>query len=504
MNWNPTRRELGGLIIGAPLARLAASLPYFRDERIKHIVVLMMENRSFDHMLGLLPNPEIRGIRGGTFTNPDPAMPSGVLTVQAGAAYQGQLTDPGHTFDEVHQQIFGPKTSEAQPPYMQGFAQSYYNVGGDPQDVLRCFEPEQLPVLTTLANNYAVCDQWFSSVPGPTQPNRAFAHFGTSFGYTDESNDYARVPGPSIYERLRAVKHASKVFYQDNSLIQTVLLTNQHEYFGYLHDFERACKRGTLPSYSFVEPRYFTDLRANLLATDQHPPNNVLDGDAFIGQIYRAVSGNADLFASTLLILVWDEHGGLYDHVLPPPVTPDSFTAPNFAFDRLGVRVPAVVISPYIEKGVVCHRTYEHASIPATVTESFIGSPAEFSPYPREKAATTVTHLLTRRTPRTDTITFPPPAASRVASGQTAASIGDQPAVVSDAMLPAIDPVEEPRLSSLQRSILRSCHTLLRTHCPTAAATVDVEAIATSSEASAFVTAADRLLRDVWSKRRHG
>jgi phospholipase C len=151
------------------------------------------------------------------------------------------------------------------------------------------------------------------------------------------------------------------------------------------------------------------------LASDQHPDHNVQAGEIFIASVYNAIKQNPDLWKSTALLIVYDEHGGIYDHVPPPACTPDGFVAsPNdtgtgreFRFDRLGVRVPAILVSPWIAKGTVVKgpseaggRTFEHASIPATVTEFFLGTYEQRSP--REKAADTFLDLLSLPTMRTD------------------------------------------------------------------------------------------------------
>jgi phospholipase C len=132
-----------------------------------------------------------------------------------------------------------------------------------------------------------------------------------------------------------------------------------------------------------------------ILASDQHPDHHVQEGERFIAAVYNAIHGNAALWESTALLITYDEHGGIYDHVPPPACTPDGFvaqpqdtgTGKPFFFDRLGVRVPAVLVSPWVPQGTVVpiHRVFEHASIPATVTDFFIGDYKERSP--REKAA---------------------------------------------------------------------------------------------------------------------
>ncbi|MGA8630404.1 MAG: alkaline phosphatase family protein, partial [Terracidiphilus sp.] len=147
---------------------------------------------------------------------------------------------------------------------------------------------------------------------------------------------------------------------------------------------------------------------------DQHPDHNVQAGELYIAAVYNAIQSNPSLWASTVLLVVYDEHGGIFDHVPPPACTPDGYSAGpadtqlsyTFNFDRLGVRVPAILISPWIPKGTVVgtDRVFEHASIPNTVTSHFIG------PYPaatpREKAAQTFLDLLSLPTMRTDSVVF--------------------------------------------------------------------------------------------------
>jgi len=360
------------------------------DPRVKHIVVLMMENRSFDHMLGLLKaeNSDIRGIAPGDYINFTTV--GDAIAVSDDAAYQGQLnTDPGHDFNDVYMQMYGVPfdNQSGGTPTMTGFVKSYEQQAGagTGAEVMRCFKPEQLPALTALARTYAICDQWFSSVPGPTLPNRAFAHFGTSFGRLDMSPDSFRAQ-PSIYQRLRQAGKKGKIYYYakwSGTQGLTFLLSDQRSYFGLWGDFKHDCEKNALPEYAFVEPAYSDNGTEN--ANDQHPDHSVQAGDQFIQDVYEAIRSNDDCWHSTVLLVVWDEHGGIFDHEIPPAVLPDDFSsdAPTFAFDRLGVRVPALVISPFVEPQVE-HMVYEHASIPATVTAQFLGDPKTQSPFSRE------------------------------------------------------------------------------------------------------------------------
>lgn len=385
-------------------------------DNLKHIVVVMMENRSFDHMLGGLmqQDPRINGLTGNE-TNPDST--GQLIKVTQDAAYQGQLDpDPDHHFPGVNLQLFDGSGGPPPEPSMQGFIKSYFEQRRDVNHshrIMSYFKPERIPILTGLARNYAVFNGWFSSIPGPTLCNRAFAHYGTSFGEVGMNLFYLKVPFLSIYERMLAAKKTAKLYYYDqqsSSLEVVNLLKNQPKLFGLYDDFIDDCKKNRLPDYCFVEPNYSDhedDGGGMLLASDQHPDHHVLAGEAFIGRVYKAIRDNPNLWPNTLLLIVYDEHGGIYDHVPPPKCTPDGFEAPAektetgvpFKFDRLGVRVPAVAISPWIPKATVVpgrgepgERIFEHASIPNTVMQAFQLTDDNRSP--REKLASTFLDLL--------------------------------------------------------------------------------------------------------------
>jgi len=379
----------------------------------------MMENRSFDHMLGALKaqNADIDGLTG-TETNPD--ITGAPVPVQELAEFQGQLDpDPDHHFPAVNLQIFNGGAAAN----MQGFVKSYFNQRRDVEHskkIMYYFKPDDLPVLTTLATEFAVFNRWFSSIPGPTICNRAFAHYGTSFGKVAMDLLYVNEPFKSVYNRLIDAnpKHTAKLFYYDqtSSTMEIVnLLQHQPELFGTYKEFLDACYKGKLPDYSFIEPNYndHDSDDGEELASDQHPDHNIQAGESFIASIYQAIRKNDALWKSTALLIVYDEHGGIYDHVPPPACMPDGFVASandtgigtEFKFDRLGVRVPAILVSPWVPRGmVVKDRVFEHASIPATVTEHFLGTYDQRSP--REKAAETFLDLLTSPVFRDDCPVF--------------------------------------------------------------------------------------------------
>jgi phospholipase C len=388
-------------------------------DSLKHIVVLMMENRSFDHMLGALNEQDgrIDGLTGNE-TNPDTN--GNNAKVQPLAEFQGQLDpDPDHHFPAVDLQIYGDGGSRV--ANMQGFVKSYFHQRGDvnhSRKILYYFTPDKLPVLTTLATEFAVFNGWFSSIPGPTICNRAFAHYGTSFGQVSMDIFYIKEPYKSIYERMLKAGRTAKLYYYDpaSSTMEVVnLLQHEPQLFGTYRQFLEDCKRGTLPEYCFVEPNYsdHDSDSGEELANDQHPDHHVQAGELFIATVYNAIRQNPDLWKSTALLIVYDEHGGIYDHVPPPECTPDGYVASandtgtgrEFRFDRLGVRVPAILVSPWIPKGtVVSGRTFEHASIPATATNFFLKNYEQRSV--REKAAETFLDLLTLPKMRTDAPEF--------------------------------------------------------------------------------------------------
>jgi len=397
-------------------------------DSLKHIVVLMMENRSFDHILGGLKakDPRIDGLTGNESNLDTTNEP---VKVQPKAEFQGQLDpDPDHHFAGVDLQLYGGQQGANRVINMQGFIQSYYQQQKNVEQshkIMYYFPPEKLPVLTELAQQFAVFNGWFSSIPGPTICNRAFAHYGTSFGQVGMNIFEWKGPYLSIYERALLAKRSAKIYYYDgpSSTMEIVnLLKNQSKVFATFDQFLEDCKSGQLPDYSFVEPNYNDhdgDGGAEV-ASDQHPDHNVQQGEIFMSRVYNEIFDNPELWKSTALLIVYDEHGGIYDHVVPPNCTKDAFsataadtgTAKGFDFDRLGVRVPAILVSPWVAKGTVIPgpaaggRTFEHASIPATVMKfilrnfdpATIADPQDrlkfLNASPREKAADTLLDLL--------------------------------------------------------------------------------------------------------------
>jgi phospholipase C len=344
---------------------------------IEHVVVLMLENRSFDCMLGKLypSDPSFEGLRGSE-SNLWLNQPVTVWPVSGDALDLRTACipdpDPGELFSDMNMQLFdGPVQGTAA---MSGFVQNYMSQKPVPADYrapMHYFAPKQVPVISSLAMAFGVCDQWYASAPCQTWPNRFFAHTGTCLGYVNNSNFPFPYHAPSIFRRMSDCGKSWRVYFHDvpQSIMLSDIWLEAPLHFHLFSTFLSDAINGTLPNYSFIEPRYFTDLFLNNIPNDEHPPHNVLYGEQLIADIYNAVR-QSPCWKKTLFIITYDEHGGCFDHMGPPAAVPPDGNQPNgFAFNRYGVRVPAVIISPYIPPG---------SKIRAMPT----GVPSPAAPYP--------------------------------------------------------------------------------------------------------------------------
>ncbi|KAG6480776.1 non-specific phospholipase C2-like [Zingiber officinale] len=387
---------------------------------IKTIVVLVMENRSFDHMLGWMKrlNPEINGVTGQEW-NPisasDPA--SGRVYFRDGAHYVDP--DPGHSFQAIREQIFGSNDSSADPAPMNGFVQQARSMSDNmTESVMNGFRPEMVVVYQTLVQEFAVCDRWFASMPASTQPNRLYVHSGTSHGLigNDQRSLALGMPQRTIFENIEDAGLSFGIYYQNVPAVLFYRNLRKLKYISKFHSYEKSFKdrarKGNLENYVVIEQRYM-DSKDNP-ATDDHPSHDVYQGQMFIKEVYETLRASPQ-WNETLLIITYDEHGGFFDHV-PTPVrgvpSPDDIVGPDpffFKFDRLGVRVPAIMVSPWIKKGTVVHgpsgptstSEYEHSSIPATVKKIF-DLPSPFLTKRDAWAGTFEGIVQTRTKPRTD------------------------------------------------------------------------------------------------------
>jgi phospholipase C len=338
---------------------------------IDHIVVLMMENHCFDRMLGCMReiHPGLEGV--------DPAHPHSNPDVPSGAPIRQQPThtrnidrDPRHELDQTQRQIDGGT--------LQGFVADFvrthpHSTPEERQEVMAYYPRGFLPALHTLAENFVICDHWFSSLPGPTWINRLFAHSGTSLGHIEEPEDLFNpnlhiYDQPTLYTELSRAGVSWRIYHGD--VPQTLVLLQQWEHLGNYRGFghwQRDVAAGDLPAYTFIEPAYFPP-RQN----DQHPPHDIMRGDALIATVYNTLLGNPDLFERTLLIVLYDEHGGFFDHVVPPPTVPPDDHTQRYGFDQLGLRVPAVLVSPLLDPGFT-RTVFDHTSLLRMASEHWPG-----------------------------------------------------------------------------------------------------------------------------------
>ncbi|MGH3822143.1 MAG: alkaline phosphatase family protein [Pseudonocardiaceae bacterium] len=418
---------------------------------IEHVIVLVLENRSFDHMLGFLqhPDPWFDGLRGGRYENPGwkggpsvPAVPAAKAVVPVG---------PEHSHEGVMEQLAVRGIGPARGPTNQGFVTSYerkcrgltspqfggllgpllnwwfrrkadgsVTIQNRGSLVMHCQPPENVPVLSTLALEFAVCTRWFCAVPGETWPNRNFLHAATSDGETNiELRPYT---DRTIFELLEE-DHGQEwhIYHDDTPQVWAFPRlwdrADRHARWFPLNEFARHVKTGQLPAYSFLEPNHRPPLHtldhAPVIGTpsisnSQHPENNLVSNESYdhfipgdtdftraeslIADIYEALRARPEIFERSLFVITYDEHGGFYDHVPPPtgipsPGDPSSRLGrliaglihkktTSFDFTTLGPRVPAVVVSPYIAAGTVDDTVRDHASVPATLRAVFASNAA--------------------------------------------------------------------------------------------------------------------------------
>jgi phospholipase C len=360
--------------------------------QIDHIVVLMLENRSFDSMLGKLypTSTAFDGLTGNEFNLDASGNVVGVWN-SAGTDPSSMSIpdpDPGELWVDINTQIFGGPTvsAPAPTPTMGGFAKNYMaqaqagSSAYDPKNVMHYYTPSQVPAISALARQFAVCDRWFASAPCQTWPNRFFIHTGTAAGYENNSPTHFPYTMETIYNRCELAGSVDwNIYFHD--IAQSKTLSNLwllSDHFHFYDEFRRDVAEGNLPAYSFIEPRYFADWS---MPNDQHPPHVVTLGEQLIADVYNTLR-NGRAWTSTMLIITYDEHGGCYDHVPPPvAVPPSKISSAPFNFDRYGVRVPAVIVSPFIKEGTILRPPatipYDHTSVIATLRKRFpeLGQP---------------------------------------------------------------------------------------------------------------------------------
>jgi phospholipase C len=419
--------------------------------KIEHVFVLMLENRSFDHMLGFSgitgvdPDGKPTVFNAGFDPNATGNVnPSTSAFVKVGHPADFQLKDvdkdPGHEFENTLVSLCGAGATYHPVPGgyptvdNSGFIQNYLDSGSTtPERIMNCYEVGQLPVLNALAREFAVCDQWFSSLPGPTWPNRFFLLAATSGGLdgspstldvvTSTGVDGYHFEHGNIFDLLDANCISWRIFEGDEFPVSFALKgMNLNALQGRFTDFDEfasaVSKETFADKFVFIEPRYgshgfdVTGPGDYTCGTSMHPLDDVIRGEALIKKVYESIR-NSPHWEHSLLIVTFDEHGGFYDHMSPGSAIPPgdietaAYVQHGFKFDQLGVRVPALVISPFVPRGVIDHTVYDHTSMLATV-ERLFGMRNLTS---RDRAANDLLHLLSLPSPRTDARSSLPPVA---------------------------------------------------------------------------------------------
>jgi phospholipase C len=441
---------------------------------VQHIVQLMLENRSFDHMLGFLypnrsgPNGQpFEGLLGSESNNDSTGKPVTVFEIATttASAYFMPGADPGEGYANTNVQLFGTGQPPSPPvASMTGFVTSFESAipydqrsgrnvyaGTTASDIMGVFPPSALPVLSGLARGFAVCDHWYSSVPTETFPNRAFACAATSQGHMNDATSSFTVQ--SIFGLMTAHNVSWKIYGYDAEPLTRADFPDTMDApdtnFGKFADFQADAAAGQLPAYSFLEPSWGST------GNSQHPNYDVALGEAFVLQVYQAIR-NGPGWANTLLIITYDEHGGCYDHVPPPAgATPPDTTIGEFGFDftRFGVRVPAVLVSPLIPAGTIYRvpngsTAIDHTSVLKTIEQRW-GLPALTA---RDAAAPSLGGVLTLATPRTDDpmtgVTAPTSSGQNPAVGQVSHLLSLQAQQVSDLQVPLSHLQDKPLLAN--------------------------------------------------------
>jgi phospholipase C len=456
-------KATGAIAAGAAMPSLAAA-PVAKPDRRKaldHVVVIMFENRSLDNLLGRLYAPgevaSFDGVIGKDLRNPIPEwaehgaerkfVPYGVATNM-----NTPKPDPGEEYPHINTDLFGIQNVEnrfkplarvvapynapdypRQEPTLDGFVMDYISAFTaemrrqptyeEYSQIMTGYAPEQMPVLSTLARGFATFDHWFCEVPSQTFTNRSFFHAATASGYVINYPPEDAFPvhntAETLFERLEA-KHLTWRVYCDApspaSFTGIIHASRLHRRFATnfstFADFLDDARKGHLPNYAFIEPNLWhghNDMHPPVSALMHglpfDPPSSLLGGEALLASVYDAVrsssSSRGSNYLNTLLMVNFDEAGGTFDHVAPPPAPPPDRAAPagqmGFTFNRSGQRVPAIAISAWIPPRTVVNEEYRHTCVITTMrTRWSLGGPLTA----RDAIARDIGPVLSLREPR--------------------------------------------------------------------------------------------------------
>ena len=338
---------LAGCSEAPPLASpLSLSLPAPSASQIDHIVVVMMENRSFDHFLGWLPGANGKQAGLTYLDSQGEAHPTARLTTFVGCSHP----DPDHTYAGGRSEVNNGKMDG----WLRTTTNDSFSVG--------YYAEEDLPFFSALARNYTTLDNYFASILAPTTPNRIFQHAAQT-DRTANTNPLCTLP--TIWDNLAAAGVSNKYYYSN----VPILSMWGDKYIGisaFFTDFMSDAAAGTLPAVSFLDPSF--TLLDNGLGNDDHPHADVRSGEAFLYQVYQAVTSGPG-WKNTVLVVNRDEWGGFFDTVPPPRVIAPNDVDTDLVDGKalLGCRVPVVVVSPFTRGQTATPRInsqlYDHTSV---------------------------------------------------------------------------------------------------------------------------------------------
>jgi len=416
------------------LAQASAKPDTSVANKIKHIVVLMEENRSFDHIFGWFKG--VNGLTGKEYNLANASDPTSERVYVDDKARFVAPCDPGHDTVATTFKIFG-NVNGTGPEAMSGFVDWEDQRGNAKTDhcmVMSSQSPSHLPILSALSSEFVLMDRFFCDFPGPTWPNRLFMLTATSAGDTETKTFYhgrkdALYPQLTFFDQLTAEGFTWRNYFNDTPwelFIESMAL--HPENLKSMEQFYKDAETGNLPSYSWINPRAAINITLLQGSNDQHPDHDMALGERYYKDIYEALRASPS-WNDTLFIITYDEHGGFYDHVVPPTNVPPpdnetSYPDPGIKFNRLGMRIPTLLISPWLPKGSVVsgppdpqkpfnNSEYTLTSIMAT-SRILLGMSS--TPLTQRDAwAATFEHLFTNLTePRTDCplhLPAPPPPA---------------------------------------------------------------------------------------------
>jgi len=358
------RREACEFTAGAlPAQTVDDGDPIGQRIPIDHFIIVMQENRSFDEYFQELPQfgqPDVDVAPPG-FHNPDPKTGKDVTAFHQ-AALCGK--DTRHDWNSAHTQYNDGK--------MDGFV-STSNPHGD--RALGFYDAKDLGYYYALANTFAIGDRYFASILGPTWPNRMFFHSASTFGHIGNTAPPPEADEPSLFHQLQQ-KGVEWIIYAEGMTFEEKIFRHLHDekgdHFKDLDAFFEDAKRGTLPAYVWLESSY-----GGPDATDEHPPADIQLGQRFVSKLIDALT-HGPQWAHSALFITYDEPGGFFDHVPPPPACPPDAIEPllekrhvRARFDRLGMRVPFIVVSPFAKAHYVSHQVFSHNSLSRLVQARF-------------------------------------------------------------------------------------------------------------------------------------